>query len=71
MLAACLMQTFRQGVVMIDKQTPSNHEGQAPTREPQETAKRLEQKADEQVGEANRALTEDKARESRAVRFGG
>jgi hypothetical protein len=56
---------------MMDKQSPRNHEGQPPTREPQETAERLEQKADTQVGEANRARTEDKARELRAVRFGG
>lgn len=58
---------------MKDRQTPRNQEGQPPTREPKETAQRLEQKADEQQGEANRARTGDKAREakSREVRFGG
>jgi len=57
-----------------EKQTPRNQEGEAPTREPKETAQRLEQKADEQEGESNRARTEDKAREAREgreVRFGG
>ena len=66
----------RRGIVMKDKekQTPRNQEGEAPTREPKETAQRLEQKADEQEGESNRARTEDKAREAREgreVRFGG
>ena len=62
----------RQGG-MKETQTPRNQEGEPPTREPKETAQRLEQKADEQEGEANRARTEHKAREakSRAVRFGG
>jgi len=46
-------------------QTPRNQEGQPPTHEPKETAQRLEQKADEQQGESNRARTEDKAREAR------
>lgn len=55
------------------KQMPRNQEGEAPTREAEETAQRLEQKADEQVGEMNRARTEEKAREAKArsVRFGG
>jgi hypothetical protein len=65
---------------MKEKQTPHNQEGQPPTREPRETAQRLEQKADEQEGESNRARTEDKARQAREgdgrqgkreVRFGG
>ena len=62
---------------MNEKQTPRNHEGEPPTQEPIETATRLEQKADEQEGESNRALTEEKAREAksgakgREVRFGG
>ena len=62
---------------MKDKQTPRNQEGEPPTRDPHETAKRLEQKADEQHGELNRARTEEKAREAkeqgerREVRFGG
>jgi hypothetical protein len=46
-------------------QTPRNQEGEPPTHEPKETAQRLEQKADEQQGESNRARTEDKAREAR------
>ena len=46
-------------------QTPHNQEGEPPTHEPNETAQRLEQKADEQQGESNRARTEDKAREAR------
>ena len=61
---------------MNEKQTPRNQEGQPPTHEPKETAKRLEQKADKQEGDANRARTEDKACEARdgngrGVRFGG
>jgi hypothetical protein len=58
---------------MNDRQTPRNQEGEPPTREPIETAMRLEQKADEQEGESNRARTEEKAREAkhREVRFGG
>ena len=61
---------------MNEKQTPLNQEGESPTHEPKETAQRLEQKADEQEGEANRARTEEKAREARegprrGVRFGG
>ena len=58
----------------MKEQTPRNQEGEAPTHEPKETAQRLEQKADEQEGESNRARTEDKAREARRgreVRFGG
>jgi hypothetical protein len=61
---------------MNDKQDARNQEGEPPTREPAETARRLEQKADEQEGEANRARTEDKARRAREgkrreVHFGG
>lgn len=69
---------------MKEKQTPRNQEGQPPTHGPKETAQRLDEKADEQQGESNRAATEDKAREaregvrrdqregkSREVRFGG
>jgi hypothetical protein len=56
-----------QGVVMKEQmQTPRNQEGEPPTHAPKETAQRLEQKADEQKGESNRARTEDKAREARA-----
>jgi hypothetical protein len=58
-----------QGVVMKEQmQTPHNQEGEPPTRAPKETAQRLEQKADEQHGESNRARTEDKAREAREGR---
>lgn len=55
------------------KQMPRNQEGEAPTRGAEDTAQRLEQKADEQHGEMNRARTEEKAREAkaRAVHFGG
>lgn len=62
---------------MKELETPRNQEGEPPTREPEETAQRLEQKADEQEGEMNRARTEEKAREikdrgeDRKVRFGG
>jgi hypothetical protein len=61
---------------MNEQHTPRNREGQPPTHEPRDTAQRLEQKADEQEGESNRARTEDKAREARGnkgreVRFGG
>jgi len=61
---------------MNEKQTPRNQEGESPTRKPSETAQRLEQKADEQEGEADRARTEEKSREARdgsrrEVRFGG
>ena len=58
---------------MKETETPHNQEGEPPTRDPKETAQRLEQKADEQDGESNRARTEDKAREAkrREVRFGG
>ena len=58
---------------MKDTQTPHNQEGEPPTKEPMETATRLEQKADEQEGESIRARTEEKAREAkhREVRFGG
>jgi hypothetical protein len=61
---------------MKEQQTPRNEQGEPPTNDPKETAKRLEQKADEQDGESNRARTEEKARQARAqepreVRFGG
>ena len=61
---------------MNEKQTPRNQEGQSPTREPEETAQRLDQKVDEQEDEANRARTEKTAGEERdgsrrEVRFGG
>ena len=68
---------------MKETEIPHNQEGEPPTRNPKETAQRLEQKADEQQGEMNRARTEGKARElkdeaeagggskGREVRFGG
>jgi hypothetical protein len=46
-------------------QEPRNQEGEPPTHAPKETSQRLEQKADQQQGESNRARTEDKAREAR------
>ena len=46
-------------------QIPRNQDGEPPTHGPKETAQRLEQKADEQQGESNRARTGDKAREAR------
>ena len=54
-----------RGIVMKEMQTPRNQEGQPPTHGSKETAQRLEQKADQQEGESNRARTEDKAREAR------
>ena len=59
-----------------EMQAPRNQEGEPPTHGPRETAQRLEQKADEQDGESNRARTEEKAREvredkRREVHFGG
>ena len=61
---------------MTQRPDPLNKEMEPPTSEPRETAQRLEEKADEQEGEANRARTEDKARQAREgkrreVRFGG
>lgn len=61
---------------MKETQTPRNQEGESPTREAKKTARRLEQKAEEQEGEANRARTEEKAHQARegsrrVVRFGG
>lgn len=49
-------------VVMKDRKTPRNQEGQAPSKGGKDTAKRLEQKAGKQKGTTNRARTEDKAR---------
>lgn len=61
---------------MTQGPNPLNKEEEPPTHEPRETAQRLEEKADEQEGEANRARTEDKARQAREgkrreVHFGG
>lgn len=53
---------------MKDKQTPRNQEGQAPSKGGRDTVKRLEQKADQQKGETNRALTEEKARRMKSSR---
>jgi hypothetical protein len=64
-------------VVMKDGKTPRNQEGQPPTKRGEDTADRLEEKADAQRGGANRARTEEKARDARTagkgreVRFGG
>ena len=49
---------------MPDK-SPRNQAGQKPTRNPKETAKRLEEKAKEQRGGANRTRTMSKARSGR------
>ncbi|MEP6694726.1 MAG: hypothetical protein ABJB39_08790 [Chloroflexota bacterium] len=64
-MAARPLQPVMQGVEMKENETPRNQEGQPPTRDPKETAQRLDQKADEQEGGSNRARTEDKAREAR------
>ncbi len=52
----------------MNKDEPRNQEGQKPTRKPDETAQRLEEKAQHQSGDANRARTEKKAREAEAKR---
>jgi hypothetical protein len=46
----------------MDKKTPRNEKG-PPTRKPDETVNRLEQKKKEDVGRANRARIEDQERE--------
>ena len=53
---------------MKDKKTPRNQEGQAPSKGGKDTAKRLEQKADEQKGGSNRARTVEKARRMKSGR---
>lgn len=50
---------------MKDERTPRNQEGQAPTRSPDQTAQRLEEKARHQQGGANRERTEEKIEEAR------
>src|SRR5437879_5838064 len=45
----------------MDKKTPRNEKGQAPTRTRDETVKRLEQKAREQRGGENKRKTERRA----------
>ncbi len=50
---------------MNEEQEPRNQEGEPPTHDPKDTETRLEQKADAQMGEANRARTEEKARAAR------
>lgn len=45
--------------------TPRNQEGQKPTTDRKETAKRLEEKAKKQQGGANKLRTEQKARRMR------
>jgi len=59
---------FAGGVVMKEKQTPRNQRARPRRHEPKETAQRLEQKADEQEGESNRARTEDRARARKGAR---
>ena len=46
-----------------DRKTPKNQEGQPPTRTPDETVDRLEQKKKQDVGNANRERIEDQERE--------
>ena len=46
-----------------DKKTPTNQEGQPPTKDPKETVDRLEEKKREDVGDANRERIEDQERE--------
>lgn len=45
------------------KDAPQNKEGQQPTRTPDETVDRLEQKKSEEVGTANRDRIEEKEQE--------
>lgn len=52
----------------MKKDKPRNQKGQEPTHTPDETAARLEEKARQQTGHANRARTEQKARGSGAKR---
>jgi hypothetical protein len=56
----------RKGVVIMDKQSPPNQEGQPPTHEPKVTAKPLEQKADKQEADKQEGDANDAP-----VRFGG
>lgn len=44
-------------------EAPQNKEGQEPTRTPEETVDRLEQKKHEDLGTANRERIEEKERE--------
>ena len=53
---------------MDEKGTPKNQEGQPPTRTPDETVDRLEQKKREDVGGANRERIRDQEREVRSDR---
>jgi hypothetical protein len=83
MPSARTLQRYEHGeaiegeVAMKDGKTPRNKEGQPPTERGEDTADRLEEKADAQRGAANRARTEEKARDAgtdgkgREVRFGG
>lgn len=48
---------------MTDKKVPQNQQGQAPTRKPDETVQRLEEKKRKDVGAANRERIEDQERE--------
>jgi hypothetical protein len=45
------------------EKTPKNQEGQPPTKDPDETVDRLEQKKREGIGGANRERIEDQERE--------
>ena len=52
----------------MTEKTPLNRDGKPPTRSPDETVDRLEQKKQEDVGKANRERIEDKEREVRSER---
>ena len=52
----------------MNKKTPRNEKGQAPTHRGNETAKRLGEKAREQRGGSNKKRTEERARQARGGR---
>ena len=53
---------------MTEKDTPRNEAGQRPTRTPEETEARLEEKARDQKGGANKVRTEEQIDEVRTGR---
>ena len=52
----------------MDKKTPRNQKGQAPTHSGSETAKRLDEKARDQRGGSNKKRTAERARQARGGR---
>lgn len=52
----------------MTEKTPRNQEGQPPTRTPAETEERLEEKARDQQGGANKDRTEERIDEVRSGR---